>query len=275
MHKIKMTFAILAVVLACLWAGLRWFEHASLYYPESQLTVIPKTYGLNYIEVVFPAADGKILYGWFIPAKTEASGAAHPTVLFFHGNAGNISDRVNKALILHNLGANVFLFDYRGYGTSHGRPSEKGLYSDGEGALKIMAEKFETPSTALVLYGESLGSGVAVEMAARHPVRGLILESPFTSVADMARHLFPSLPLYRFVSERYDNLAKIGRVKCPLLILHSWQDEIVPHALGKRLYEAAPGPKAFSEMQGTHNDGYSNSKGVYTKGLSDFFNGLK
>lgn len=245
---------------ALFWLGLRWFERVQLYIPDTRLDVHPGSYGLPYETARFTAADGVRLHGWLIPG--EADGAV---VLLTHGNAGNISNRVEKARLLHRLGASVFLFDYRGYGESLGRPTELGLYRDAEAAYAWLRRR---TGSDMIFYGESLGCGVAVELALRHPPRTLVLESPFTSVVDMARRVFPFLPASLLVRDRFDNLAKLPQVRAPLVILHSPDDEIVPFAMGRRLFEAAAAPKAFVELRGGHNDGFLQAGSDYTDAMA-------
>jgi fermentation-respiration switch protein FrsA (DUF1100 family) len=204
--------------------------------------------------------------------------------LFCHGNAGNISHRLDKLEKFHALGANVLIFDYRGYGQSDGHPSELGTYQDADSAYQwlVKREALSVENDAgnplhasrstprVVFYGESLGCAVAVEMAVRHPGAGLILESPFTSTVAMAKRIFPWLPVKWIVRYRYDNLSKIPKIKMPVLILHSPQDEIVPFAMGRQLFNAAPPPKQFLELTGDHNDGYADSGDIYLRGIAAF-----
>ncbi|MBI4345647.1 MAG: alpha/beta hydrolase [Elusimicrobia bacterium] len=255
----------LALGTALFWLGLRWFERVQLYIPERRLDAHPGSVGLGFETVRFEASDGVRLHGWWIPGEPGA-----PAVLLAHGNAGNVSHRVEKARILHGLGLSVLLFDYRGYGLSDGRPTEQGLYRDGEAAFRhLTAERGLSPGD-IILYGESLGCGVAVELARRHAARSLVIESAFTSTADMGRLVFPFLPVDRMVNDRFDNLAKIGQVRSPVLVLHSPQDEIIPFAMGRRLFEAAPQPKALVELSGGHNDGFLRAGNAYPEALGAF-----
>jgi hypothetical protein len=193
-------------------------------------------------------------------------------VLFCHGNGGNISHRLDKAARLRRTGVSLLFFDYRGYGLSEGAPSEQGTYQDAEAAYQWLLQR---GAKGVVFYGESLGCAVATEMARRHPeARGLILESPFTSTVAMAQLIFPRLPVSWILRYRYDNLAKIPGLRMPLLILHSPQDEIVPFAMGKRLFAAAPEPKRFVEMAGGHNDGYIDFGERYAAEVKRFLDSL-
>ncbi len=260
-----LAFFLLLLVAALGWMWLRSFERSNLYFPEREIVYFPKAYGLPYEEVWLAAKGGPQLNAWFLPAKAEGL-----TLLFCHGNGGNISHRLEKARRLIGLGLNIFLFDYAGYGQSEGRPSEQATYRDAEAAYAHLVETRGIPPEKIVLYGESLGAAVAVELALRRPCRALILESPFTSTVAMGEHLLPWLPVRFMVRTRYDNLAKIPRVKVPLLILHSPDDDIVPYAMGRALYEAARSEKKFIELKGGHNDGTEAAGPIYTEAIRKF-----
>jgi fermentation-respiration switch protein FrsA (DUF1100 family) len=206
----------------------------------------------------FSAEDGVSLNAWWY--RPPASAAGEPTasmvLLWFHGNAGNLSQRADMLLRLGSLPVQVFIVDYRGYGRSVGRPSEQGLYRDASAAWRYLTTARGVPPAKLVVLGKSLGGAVAVDLAARVTPAGLIVQSSFTSVPDMAAHHFPWVPRF-LVRTRMDSLTKIARVRCPILCIHSPSDEIVPHALGRKLFEAAPQPKRFYEVPGaSHNDTY-------------------
>lgn len=268
---------LLAVPAAALvlWAGIRRFELANLYHPSREHAAHPGTYGFPYDEAELVAADGIRLHAWYVDASLPVKAGAlndpplpglkplppgrRPVVVFFHGNAGNISHRMQKLRLFRAMGASVLLFDYRGFGRSRGRPSETGTYLDGEAAVGYLSRARGIPSDRLVYYGESLGCAVALETALKLPPRALILDSPFTSVVEMGRLVFPFLPVDWLVRCRYDNLAKISRLKVPLLVLHSEEDDIIPFDMGRRLYEAAQEPKRMAVLQGGHNDGFLES----------------
>jgi len=247
------------------WLGLRWFEKANLYFPSRSVAGDPGLLGLAFADLRLTAADGISVHGWFVPLRPES-----PVVLFCHGNGGNISHRFDKLLILRRAGAAVLLFDYRGYGRSSGSPSEEGTYLDAETAYRWLTEEKKVPPGRIIVHGESLGGAVALELALRRRVAGLILESTFTSVVDMGRHVFPFLPIKHMVRFRYDSLAKIQRVSAPVLVMHSPHDDIVPYAMGRRLYEAAPQPKTFCEMTGGHNEGFLDTGRAYEAALAQF-----
>jgi fermentation-respiration switch protein FrsA (DUF1100 family) len=260
---------LLALAVLAVYFGRGWFENLNLYFPSRQVDLTPKVYGIAYEEVSFASGDGTRLNGWWIPA----SGAGHaPVLLLCHGNAGNMGSRVEKVRILHELGLALFLFDYRGYGKSKGSPSEKGLYEDARAAYRYLTEQRKIPARAVILHGESLGGAVAVELATRLEAGAVITESTFTSVVDMGRRYFPFLPIRFLVTQNFDSLSKIRKVRAPILVLHSPEDDIVPFEMGRRLFEAAPEPKAFSELRGDHNDGFAESGALYPQAIRAFLN---
>ncbi len=261
---IKIILLIVLLVLAVLALGT--LEQRSLYFPDKNLIATPVAYRFAFEDVQLKTSDGVSIHGWWLPGK----GKPTKTFLFFHGNAGNISHRLDKLQKLHNLGVNVFIVDYRGYGQSAGKPSEKGTYRDGEAAYRYLAEERKVPEAQILFYGESLGCAIAIELAQRHPAVGLILESPFTSTIAMGKLVFPWLPVKWMVRYRYDNLSKIPKIHLPLLILHSRQDEVVPFSMAQELFAAAPGPKSFYELQGGHNDGYDTTGSGYEQAIQRF-----
>jgi fermentation-respiration switch protein FrsA (DUF1100 family) len=226
------------------------FEKKLIYFPYRELDLTPADLRLSFEDVTLRAEDGLRLHGWFLPVP-DASHA----VLLCHGNAGNISHRLDRALLLQSkLKLSVFLFDYRGYGKSEGSPDEEGTYLDGRAAYQYLTDRGIAPD-GIVLFGESLGAAIAVQLALEKPAAALVLESPFTSIRDMATAAYPFLPLGRLVRTRYDNLAKISSIKTPLLILHGKRDRIVPFEQGERLFRAAPEPKRFFAIaDADHND---------------------
>ena len=214
---------------------MSFIDQQMIYFPDEELIATPADVGLEYEGVNLTASDGTKLHGWLVP------GEGNITLLWFHGNAGNISHRVDNILLLNRaLGVNIMILDYRGYGRSEGSPSEKGLYLDAEAGFEfLVSERGVDPETELVFFGRSLGAAVAVEMAIRHRARALILESGFTSVKNMAHRAFPFLPsgaLLTMVEARYDTISKIGNVEYPVMVLHGDRDEIVPFKLGEELF---------------------------------------
>ncbi|MBI5883534.1 MAG: alpha/beta hydrolase [Elusimicrobia bacterium] len=250
------------------WLGLRWFERANLYHASSSLDTDPASVGLAFEEVLARTEDGESLHGWFVD-----NGPASPVMVVSHGNGGNISVRLDKLLIFRGAGASVLLYDYRGYGLSTGRPSEEGTYRDADAVYEWLTARGVAPGR-IVFYGESLGGAVALESSLRRPCAGLVLDSAFTSTVAMGKRLFPMLPVGWIVRYRYDNLSKIPRVRVPILVLHSPNDDIVPFDMGRTLFHAAPEPKTFFEMKGDHNDGFLETGPAYGEAIRSFLRSL-
>jgi fermentation-respiration switch protein FrsA (DUF1100 family) len=259
----------LLVLLAVVGALLLLFEKRLIYFPMSAHDVTPAAMGLAHQELSLRAEDGVRLHGWFLPVKDSRG-----SVLVSHGNAGNISHRLDRALLIQSrLRRDVLLFDYRGYGRSEGSPDEPGTYRDARAAYAWLREHGQA-AERIVIFGESLGSAVALELALSNPARALVLESPFTSIPDMARAVYPFLPVWPLVRTRYDNLAKVPRLRMPLLVLHGDRDDVVPFAQGRRVFEAAPEPKRFFAIPGAHhNDTYLVGGEAYWRAVANFLEG--
>ncbi len=259
---------LLLLLAGC--AVLPWLERQLIYFPDAVLHTTPDRLGLRHEEVWFDAADGTRLHGWFLPAAGQEVRRA---VLFAHGNAGNIADRVHFAKLLHGaLDVHLLMFDYRGFGRSEGTPGEEGLYLDGVAALATLRGRAEVDPEQVVLFGRSLGGGVVAEVALRDgAVAGVILESAFTSVPDMAAAVYPIPGLPALVRTRYDNLAKVRRLEVPLLVVHGEQDEIVPFRMGQALAEAAGERATLHRVPGGHhNDTWLVGGRPYTRALREF-----
>jgi fermentation-respiration switch protein FrsA (DUF1100 family) len=246
-----------------------------IFFPEPLISATPKSAGLPFEDVYVTTSDGVRINGWYVPAPPKADGST-TTLLWFHGNAGNLSDRVHQLRQLHDqLGVNMFMIDYREYGRSEGEVSEAGTYRDAEAALVYLRGRPDAAAHRIIYYGQSLGSAVAVELARRSPPDGLILESPFLSIQAMAKAVMPFLPVGVLISTKYDSLSKIGEIHAPLLILHGDRDEVVPYAQGRRLFEAANDPKRFYTISGAHhNDTYMMGGEGYYTALRDFLASL-
>jgi fermentation-respiration switch protein FrsA (DUF1100 family) len=264
----------IVLVLAGFALVLRWREPSMIFFPDKRIDATPDAVGLRYEDVWLTTADGLRINGWYIPAGTNAP----LTILIYHGNAGNISHRFEKLEILHRLGANVFIIDYRGYGRSEGRPDELGTYQDAQAAYEYLTGSAPggraLPAQQIVVYGESLGSAVTVELATKMPVRGVIIEEAFTSVGDVGQKMFPFLPVRWLVQNNYDTLSKIDRINAPLLIFHSRQDEFFSMRHAERLLAAAKEPKRLVELRGSHNEAFVVSGEAYRTALADFLRSL-
>ena len=242
-------------------------EDSFIFHPSAEIVQTPRQAGLQFQDLYFTTADGVRLNGWFIPHRD-----ARATLVWFHGNAGNISHRVENIKLLHDkVKINIFIFDYRGYGRSAGSVSEEGTYRDGAAALDYVSQQLGVEAKNLIIFGRSLGAAVAAEMALRFACRGLILETPFTSIRDMAQTVFPALPIGALLQTRFDVLEKVAKVKVPLLVLHGDRDDLVPYEHGKKVFAAARAPKEFYTINGAkHNDTYLVGGDAYFERLRGF-----
>jgi len=241
------------------------FQSSYVYYPVRALRADPGSIGLDFEKIDFETTDGVKLSGWFIPSDTATA-----VILFCHGNAGNISHRLDSIRIFNQLGLDIFIFDYRGYGESEGKPSEKGTYEDTEAAWQYLVETRKVNPRSIIVFGRSLGGAVASWLAQKHTPGMLVLESTFTSIKDVAAILYPYLPVRWLSRFEYNTAEYLSRVDCPVLVIHSRNDEIMPYSHGHRLFEIAREPKKFLEISGTHNEGFITSGKLYEEGLNAF-----
>jgi uncharacterized protein len=244
------------------------FQSRLVYFPTRAIDATPAHIGLPYEEVHLTTADAVRLHGWFVPAE-----AARGTVLFLHGNAGNISHRLHSLRFFHQLGYETLIIDYRGYGLSAGRPSEAGTYRDAQAAWHHLVEERGVPPDRIVLFGRSLGGAIAAWLATRVEPRAVILESTFTSIPDLAADLYRWLPvraLRPLIRLRYPTAEHVPAIRAPLLTVHSLQDELIPVRHGRRIHEAATPPKQYLEITGTHGDGFLTAGRTYEEGVAAF-----
>ena len=259
---------LIGLTLLCLLAVLLFWPHIEkrfVFFPTAEISQTPAAVGLAYEEVFFTTGDGLRLHGWFVP------GSGDVTWVWFHGNGGNISHRVEELDSLRRkLGINQFIFDYRGYGRSEGTPSEEGTYQDARSVLAYLHSRPDVAAGKIVYFGRSLGAAVAVELATSYPPLGLVLVAAFTSVEDMAQLMFPYLPVRFMVKGHYDSLRRIRQVRSPLLVMHGNLDTTVPLSQGEKLFRAANAPKRFHLLTGVgHNDTYRAGQG-YWETLDEF-----
>lgn len=242
------------------------FQGRLLYLPNiggRDLAATPADIGLEFEDVRFTTRDGVSLHGWLVPAPSAAG-----ALLFCHGNAGNISHRLDSIRIFHDLGLSVFIFDFRGYGLSEGRPTEEGTYRDAEAAWNYLARRF--PDDRIVVYGHSLGAAIAAHVARVRRPAALILESSFASVAEVASQHYRFLPVRWLSKFEYATATYVRDVHAPTLVIHSPQDEIIPVEQGRKVFKHANEPKTFLEISGDHNAGFLLSGARYTQGLQHF-----
>lgn len=243
----------LALVLLVLFMLLRWFEHTQTYHPSRSFYASGAELGRAWEDIHFAASDGVKLNGWFFPANTN-SPRTNLAVVICHGNGGNISHRLGLYDALLSTGVNVFAFDYRGYGRSEGKAGEAGTYLDARAAYAWLRQR-GFAATNIIVYGESLGGGIASELAANEPCGGLVLEKTFTSLTDLGAELYPFLPVRTLGSIRYDTHSRLPNIRVPVLVMHSREDSLIPFHHAERNFAAANEPKFFSQLAGDHNDG--------------------
>ena len=254
------------MVVLGLWIGcLPGCLSRALYHPTRELQGSPAILGLSFETVSFKAADGVPLSAWWIPA-----GSPRGVLLFCHGNAGNISHRLDSIRIFNRLGLSLLIFDYRGFGESGGSPTEEGLYRDAEAAWQHLIQEKGVSPAEMIVFGRSLGGAVAAWLGRTHNPRALILESAFISVQEAARDLLPGFLVSFFVPDQYPTLRNLTAAQCPVLIIHSREDEIIPFRHGPALYAAAPNPKEFLEIRGSHNRGFLDTLPIYEAALDSF-----
>jgi fermentation-respiration switch protein FrsA (DUF1100 family) len=259
-----LAFVLLVFLTLLVTGGNVAFEHSFIYFPSRDLVATPRKWQLPYEEVRF-GEDGR-LHGWFIQGSNPV------TFLWLHGNAGNISHRLEWLHTLYSrLGVNVLLFDYQGYGLSAGRPSEENSYEDARQALAYLRSRTDVDPERIVYYGKSLGAAVAVQLATEARPYRLVINAAFTSIADMARLHYPFLPIGPLIRTRYASIDKIEHVTAPVLVVHGAADEIVPLAHARRLYEAASDPKRLLVIDGAgHNDLLPTGGLRYLDALNEF-----
>lgn len=242
--------SITLLIIAAVWFGQRWL----VFFPSKEVLATPATVGLDYEDVEIETSDGVTLRGWFVPAT-------HPrgSVVYCHGNGGNIGGRVPHVEAMHELGLNVLIFDYRGYGDSDGRPSEKGTYLDVEAAYDYLAGRDDVDPERMLIWGRSLGGAIALYLATQRESEGLVLESTFTSLPDVGKSVYPYLPVRAVLRFEYPSAERIVTLEedRPIMIAHAKGDSVVPYTHGQELLEIAPADdKRFVELRGDHNDSH-------------------
>ena len=245
-----------------------WGQKVLIFFPQHEVEATPAKHGLPFTETRIPTEDGESLFAWLIPGDQNK-----PVILYCHGNASTVSDPsyLRFLELVHEMGVSVLIFDYRGFGKSSGSPSEEGTYSDAEAAWEYLHDSLGYAPGDIVIWGKSLGGGPASYLASRHPgCRALILESTFTSIPDVAQRLIPFLPTSRIINHKYPVESRVRELGCPLLVMHSPQDETVPYELGRSIYARASEPKRFLELRGGHVWGLRNSREKAAPVLREF-----
>ena len=249
---------VLVIAYSVLGWSLYFMQPKLLYHPVQGVPYTPAELDLEFEDVFFKSSDGQKLNGWFVPAEDSKF-----TVLFCHGNGGNMMHRLDSINIFYNLGLSCFIFDYRGYGHSQGKPGEEGTYLDVEAAYKWLTEEKKILPKNVIIFGRSLGGTIAAYLASKVEAGALVVESAFTSYIDIGSKYYPYMPVRWFASFSYRTIDYIKEVQCPVMFIYSRNDEIVPFEFGQELYEQANEPKKFIEISGSHNDGFLVSGEIY------------
>ena len=267
MNKFLWPLLLPALAYACVVLLLFFFQNRLIYYPQvgRELRLDPRAHGLDVAALTLTTEDGESIDAWFVPAPRS-----NAVALILHGNAGNMTQRLDTIAMFHRMGYGVLIFDYRGYGRSTGRPSEEGLYRDATAAWQYLTRERGVAPGQIILFGESLGGAVAAWLAARERPGALVLASVFTSAPELAADLYPWLPARWLVRVRYDTRAALAQVRCPVLVAHSPEDEIIPFRHGQLLYESSPDSGTFLRLAGGHNEGFFFMRAVWTDALAAF-----
>jgi fermentation-respiration switch protein FrsA (DUF1100 family) len=256
---------------------LRDYEEKLVYAPSAFLQKTPREADMAYDKIALLADDGVNIQGWFVPARPleqePATNSATATLLFFHGKTGNLGDCLEKIHFFHDMGLDVFIIDYHGYGKSGGAPSERALTGDALAAYFYLTEKHAVRPERLYIYGEDLGAAVAIDLAARVPAAGLITEGANTSIIEKVEDDWPLIPWQFLLSNQFDSLTRIRDVHIPVLIIHSAEDEVVPFNGSRRLCALAHDPKELVEIHGTHAGAFIKSFDVYYDKIEHFVRG--
>ncbi len=259
----------LALFYVTAMAAIYFAQTLFIYLPETptrNLEASPTDIDLLYDNVFLTTKDQIKIHAWHIPASQ-----AEKTILFMHGNAGNISHRLETIQIYNQLGFNILIFDYRGYGESGGKPSERGTYLDAISAWDYLIKEKNVRAENIIVVGRSLGGGVASELAKNVTPAMLILESTFSSMSDISKEHYPFMPTNLIVKHKYNTVNKLKEISCPIVVVHSKDDELIPFSHGQLIYDYANSPKYFIELRGGHGNGFMLSKHEYISGLQHAF----
>lgn len=252
-------------LILVIYVMLRWFEYKQIYFPSRAMDGAPGQLSRPFEDVFIPVEHGERVNAWYFPAQN----AGGPVVLVCHGNAGNISHRLELCSLLLEAGASVLLVEYRGYGRSDGKPGEENSYRDAQAGYHWLTGK-GVAGTNIIAYGESLGGGVVSELALRETLGGLILQSTFTSITDLGVELFPWLPVRLISTIKYNTRAKLPKLRVPVLILHSRRDDLIAFHHAEENFAAANEPKYLREIGGGHSDALWSSRPAMLAAIREF-----
>ncbi len=229
-------------------------QRSMIFFPYKDFIATPNHLDLKYMDVVIPLKKNQSIHGWYIEPTDTINSNSDKVILFCHGNAGNISHRLPTLQFLNSIGFKTLIFDYRGYGQSKGELSEESVYQDAEYFYNWLINNKNIKPENIVIFGRSLGGAVAIDLALKVACHSLIIESSFTSAADMGKKIFPFFPIKYILKYKFDSISKVEKLKRPILIIHSPDDDIIPYEMGEKLYEKASQPKRFLKISGLHND---------------------
>ena len=269
--KILILIIIAVAVLYCSFCLYYYLNQDSfLYHPNKNVYLYPDTVNLKYEDIYLTTQNSVKINAWYIPAESKMA----KTILCCHGNAGNISNRLETIEIFHNLGLNVFIFDYEGFGKSEGYPSEQGTYQDALTAWNYLIKEKKCNSDDIVIFGQSLGGAIAANLAVKVNPAGLIIESTFTSISEIGQKMFPLFPVSLLLKNKYSSIDIISEVKCPVLVIHSREDYLTPYFHGEKLFDKISAEKHFLEITGGHNEGFLESGETYIDGIKNFIDSV-
>lgn len=270
------SFRVLVFAYIGLAIALYFGQSNMVFMPSKDVLETPKSVGLKFEDIQITTQDNVNLSAWFVPAK-ENNSIGKAVILFCHGNGGNIGNRISYLPIFKDLGLATFLFDYRGYGKSEGKPTEDGTYKDVEAAWQYLTQERNIPPQKIIIYGESLGGAIAsyivqttTQQNSQNSAAGLILASTFTSISDRAAELYPFLPIRLLSKFSYNSIERLPNIKIPVLIIHSTEDEIIPFHHGEKNFQVANQPKKFIRLRGSHNEGFLDSLETYRNSIYEF-----
>lgn len=241
-------------------------EEKNLYQPDKEIDLTPQSIGFAYEDLFFTTKDGQSLNGWFVPARN-----AKITILFCPGRGGDLSDRLAKIKFFNEMGLNIFVFDYRGYGRSSGKPSEQGLYKDARAAYDFLISRSDIDKTKIVAYGKSLGGPVAADLCLHRKLAALIIEAGFPSLKVYVGDIGGFLPTEWLVSEKFNTISRVQKIHIPKLFVHGMDDEIIDFSEGRIVFNKAVLPKEFIAFDGHHDDSLFTVSDAYKDKLNKFF----
>ncbi len=246
-----------------------FFQSHFVYHPKKNIFNTPDALGLEFEDIKYTAPGKSTITGWFIPTKN-----AKYTMLYCHGNAGNIATHLDHIYAISKIGVNIFIFDYQGYGNTAGKPSEENTYQDAETAWAFLIKEKKISPNNIIIYGHSLGGAIASKLATTQPAKGLILEGSFTDIIEIGQELYPYLPIKKLCYFKYNSKHNLASIKYPVLIIHSKDDEVIPYKHGEMLYKIANNPKSLLKLAGSHDETYVVSRFKYRNGIAKYLESL-